>query len=197
MVVRVIVRMVVVMIMAMVVSMIVPVHPPMAVRASFRLERRTHGLNAGSEALHHVRNDVVVAYAELPWEELGGQVPIAQMPSHPEQKERVVAGDLQEVLIGTSDLDEAPILELQAVPVCERFRLRQIEKEREPSFALHRDTTSMPVVVVQADPVDGVARPGSGGDDPDSSGKWCSGHGMRTPLDTVHEGPVERGQNRK
>ena len=48
-------------VIVMMMAVIMTMHPPVAVRASLRLERRAYGVDARAETPHHVRDDVIVS----------------------------------------------------------------------------------------------------------------------------------------
>ena len=69
--------------------MAVPVHGTLAVGAALRVERPLHEPRAGAEAAHHVGDHVIVADVDDALADLGGEMPVAEVPGDARQRARV------------------------------------------------------------------------------------------------------------
>ena len=70
-----------------------------AVGAAFRLERRAAAGDLRAQLAQHVLDHVVVADAQASRQDLGRQVPVAEMPGKARQPLRIGGGDLEDVLV--------------------------------------------------------------------------------------------------
>ena len=78
----------------------------------------------------------------------------------------VAAAHLDQVLLGRLDLDEAALLQLQAVAGVQHDGLDQVEQEIEPAIAQHAQAAAIAVVEQQGDGVGALrGRPVAGAQD--------------------------------
>ena len=96
----------------------------------------------------------------------GRQMAIAEMPGEARERCRVAAAHLDQVLFGGLHLDEAALLQLQAVAGMQHDGLDQIEQEIEPAVAQHAQAPAIAVVEQQGDGVAALGgRPVAGAQD--------------------------------
>lgn len=158
-----VVMMVVIVIVALM-SVAVIMASGMLVSAAFRLEPRLDAMHRSSEAAHHLLDHRIGLDTQAVGQNLGRQMPIAEMPSDTAQMMRIVGGDLRYRFIGGRDRDDAAVIEHEAVAVHEASRLRQVEQEDEIAFGSHGDAAAMTSIVRQLDiVVSRIARTPRGG----------------------------------
>ena len=90
---------------------------------------------------------------------LGRQVPVAEMPGDAHEGERVGGADFGERLGRGQNLDEAAVLEPEAVAAAQHRRLRQVEQEGEPADAGHDEAAAVALVELEHHAVGRLARP--------------------------------------
>jgi len=131
--------------------------------AAFRIERRFDLDDAGAQPARHILDHMIAANAQALLQQFRRQMPIAQMPRHPRQRRRIRAANFRQRLGRRDHFDDAPIFQRQPIAAAQHHRLRQIEQERQPAYAGHRDAPPMPLVVVEHDRVGRLAGPRAGG----------------------------------
>ena len=75
--------------------------------------------------MQHVLDHVVVADAQAPWQDLGRQVAVAEMPGEAREVLAVGGCDLEHVLVRRMHRQPAAVLEAEPVALGERPRLRR------------------------------------------------------------------------
>ena len=86
------------------------------------------------------------------------QMAIAEMPGDARERGGVAAAHLDQVLLGRLDLDEAALLQLQAVAGVQHDGLDQVEQEVEAAIAQHAQAAAIAVVEQQGDGVGALGR---------------------------------------
>src|SRR5262245_32269318 len=97
--------------------------------------------------------------------DLGGEVPVAEVPGDPRQLVRIGTADLEKRLGHRLDGNEGAILEPDAVARAQARRLGKIEQEGEPLRSRQHDAPPRALVVVEPHDVGRLALPGPGGQD--------------------------------
>ena len=82
---------------------------------------------------------------------LGRQMPVAQVPGYPNQMVRIGAPDFDQRLRRRDDLDQPVIVEHQRIAAPQRDRVLQIEQKLEAPRAGHRHPTPVPIVEIEHD----------------------------------------------
>src|SRR5271166_171896 len=83
--------------------------------AAFRIERRLDRDHPGAEASRHVLDHGIAADTQGSGRELGGQMPVAEMPCDTHQREGVMSTDFGKRLWRSDDLDDPAVLQPQTV----------------------------------------------------------------------------------
>lgn len=122
------------------------------------LERALNQGGGAALAPDHFGQNVVVLDVDGVRRDLGGRVPVADVPGDPHEAQRVLGADLEKLLRRGLDLDEATILELHGVPVGEGRRLVEIEEKIEARIAFERDAAAVAALVVERDGVGDAIR---------------------------------------
>ena len=91
---------------------------------------------------------------------LGRQVPVAEMPGDAHEGEGVGGADLGERLGRGHNLDDAAVLQPEAVAAAQHRGLRQVEQEGEPADAGHDEAAAVALVELEHHAV-GRRRPSS------------------------------------
>jgi hypothetical protein len=110
-----------------------------AVGAAFRLEGGHYLRKIRSEAAEHILDNMVRPDAKDLVSNFGRQMPVSQMPGKTHKLIGIFMPDFDNKLGSGLDPEPPPILELQAVSVGHRNRLRKIEQD---IFALIRGETN-------------------------------------------------------
>ena len=110
-----------------------------AVSAAFGLEGSPHSYKIRSESTEHILDHVVGPDTKNLMSHFSWQVTISQMPSKTHELIGIFVPDFDNKLHSGLNLEPPPILELQAVSVGHRNRLRKIEQD---IFALIRGETN-------------------------------------------------------
>jgi hypothetical protein len=114
-------------------SMVVMLAP--VIVGAFRVEG-THDVGrAAALAAGHVREHSIIFDIDRLWLELGGRMPLPQVPGEPQEAERVLGADFEQGLGRGPHLDEAAVLKLHNVAVVEHGRPIEIELHLEPAMA--------------------------------------------------------------
>lgn len=127
--------------------------------AALGIERRFDFHHTCAEPAHHLLDHVVAADAQGLGQELGRQMPVAEMPGHAHQMARVLAADLDQRLGCRDHLDQAAVFQHQRVAAAQGDDVRQVEQEFQPARAGHRHAPPMPVVEFEHDRVSGRVAP--------------------------------------
>ena len=152
---------------------LVPVDLAMAVGASFGIEGGEHRRHRGAEPSQHVLDDMVVADAQPVAEELGRQVPVAQMPGNADEIGRAGGSDLQEALGNRLHQDQPAILQLERIAVLHDGGFLEIEQKHRLADATHDEAAAVAIVALQRERVGRRTGPCSGGKD-----AGCGDHDM-------------------
>lgn len=151
--------MVVAVLMAMIVMMVAVVIMAaigvvMVVGAALGLERPLDLAHRAALAADHLGQHMVVLDIDRVRRDLGRGVAIADMPGDTRQSQRVLGGDLDQLLCRRLDQDERTVLELDGVAVVQRGRLVEIEQDVLPAIALQRDAAAVAVLMVEGQRLD-------------------------------------------
>jgi hypothetical protein len=133
--------------------------PAVRVRVGARLglERRLDADDARTETRDHRLEDVVAPDADPVVQDLGRDVPVAEMPGDAAQEVHVPE-DLRHGLRARDDAHDAAFLEREPVAFPQGDRLGEVEQEGQAAGAAHRHAPAMAPVVGQLDAVDLVLR---------------------------------------
>lgn len=190
--------------MRVIVGMTVPVIVRMTVAAligaALGPERALDRFGAAAQSPHHLGQHVVLGDPDRLGADLGGDMPVADMPD--QALEGMVGGrpDFQQLLGGRLDPDEAAIVEDERVPVVQDGRLGEIEQEGGAADPAHGDAAAMPLAVIEHDAIDdlaareGIAADDAGGADHDALSKQSEARVNRTQNE---EGTQSWGQPRR
>lgn len=147
------------MVLAMIVVMIMPVGMRLmrmlvrgtGVGAAFGIERRLDLDDARAKALYHRLDNVIAAYAQGLWHDLGRQMAVAEVPGDPDQMMRIAPLDLDQRLGRRHHVDQPPVLEHQRIPSAQRDGVLKIEQKLNSARARHRHPPPMPIVEIKDD----------------------------------------------
>jgi hypothetical protein len=110
----------------------------------------------------HVRQDMVV----LDVEGIGGDfrrgVPVADVPGHAHQPERVLGAHLDQILGGSRDQHKTAILQLQRVAFRQHARLVEIEQDVAAMIGLQHGAPALAVLMGEHNGVDDLVGPDGG-----------------------------------
>jgi hypothetical protein len=121
------------------------------IRAAFGLERGSHVHKIRSQPMEHLFDHMVRPNAKNLASNFCRQMPISQVPSKTRKLTGIRMPDFDNELGGSLNLQQPPILKLQAISVGHGNRLRKIEKD---IFALVRgqaNATTMARVEIESD----------------------------------------------
>src|SRR3954470_14327292 len=118
------------------------------VGAALGLERAHHGRRRAPLPAHHLGQHRIVLDVEGVRRDLGRGVPVADVPSHPQETKRILGPDFEQALWRGLDLDEPPILKLYGVAVVEDGGPLQVEQKVEAALALERDAAAVAALMV-------------------------------------------------
>jgi len=150
---------------AMIVVMVMAVRLAVAVGTTLRVESGQHRRHRGAEPLQHVLDDMVVADAQPVAEELGRQVPVAEMPGDANEVGRAGGYDLEQAFRHCLHQDQPAILKLKGVAVLHHGRLLEIEKEHRLADAAHDEAAAVTIVSLEGERIGRRAGPSAGGKD--------------------------------
>jgi hypothetical protein len=160
--VRVIMTVVIVMV-AVIMPMIVAMRMRGEISAALGIKSGFNGARLAAKALNHGDDHMILPDTQLLSGDLDRQMPIAQLPCELQKMLGTFAGDFDEGFRCTHDLDKAAILQLDGIARAQSNGFRQIEKERKPANAFHRDTASVAIVKLQNYGISWFAFPRSAG----------------------------------
>lgn len=126
---------------------------------AFGIERRLDLDDARAETLHHVLDDMIAANAQALCHDLRRQVAIAEMPGEPHQMAGICAAYLDQRLGRCDHLDTAAVFQHQGVAAAQGDGVFQIEQEFQSARPRHHHATTMTIVEVENDGVDGRFNP--------------------------------------
>ena len=89
----------------------------------------------------------------------GGQMAVAEMPGEPRQMVRIARANYEQRLGPGAHLDDAPVLQHEAIALAQDRRFGKIEEEHQPALALHGEAAAMAIVVGEHDAIGGRAGP--------------------------------------
>jgi len=92
-------------------------------------ERPLDRFGSRAEPARHLQEHMVVRDIQRLGRDLGGDVPVAEMPRDLHEPERIVRRDRDQSLGGGLDLNQPPVLELYGVAVLDNARALQIQQE--------------------------------------------------------------------
>jgi hypothetical protein len=154
-----------------------------AVGTTLRIEGGQHRRHRGAEALQHVLDDVVIAYTQAIAEELGRQMPVAEMPGDTNEIDGIGGCDLKQALGHRLHQDQPPVLEFESIAVLHHRRFLEVEKEYGLADATHDKAAAVAIVALESKRIRGRAGPSAGGKD--ASG---GDHGMSALADEESDG---------
>lgn len=140
------------MIMAMVIVAAIGVI--MVVGAALGLERPLDIGHRAALAADHLGQHMVVLDIDRVRGDLGRGVAVADMPGDTRQPQRILGGNLDQLLCRCPDQHERAVLELDGVAVVQRGRLVEIEQDVAPAIALERDAAAVAVLMVEGQRLD-------------------------------------------
>src|SRR5262245_40239275 len=138
----------------------------LAVGAALGIEGCPDLAHLGAQAFQHVDDDMVVADQDAALVDLRRQVAVAEMPGETRDGGGVAAAHLDQVLLGGAHLDEAALLQPEAIAAVQHDGLDEIEQEVEAAVAQHAQAAAVAIVEQERDGVAALARrPVAGADD--------------------------------
>lgn len=161
------VAMFVIVVMAVTMSKIVimPMRMPALgmIGAARRLERLIDIEDDGAEALQHGADDMIAQDDDAVFLDLGGKMPIAEMPGELDQMRAVASANLEELLVSGEDLDQFAVVSDQKVAIGEKHRILEIEHDHLAIFQMQQLAAQMAQIMRQLDLSDRMGGRGSGG----------------------------------
>jgi hypothetical protein len=139
-----------VMLMTMVIMIIVSM-AGLGVGPAFRIERRLDLDDARPQPLHHRFDHMVPANSQALGQDLGRQVPVAEMPGEPHQMMRIAGANFEQRLGRRHDLDQPAVLQHQGIATAKRGGVLEVEQECEPAGPGHRQTATVAIVEIEQD----------------------------------------------
>lgn len=130
-------------------------------------ERPRHPGDAGAEAAYHLGEHVVVHEIDRALGNFRRHVPVAQVPRHLHQPQRIGGGDLHQILRCGLDANEAAILQLHRVAVVQHRRLVEVEQESRAAVRRQGKAAAVAGVVIEGDLVGHLLRADGGTADDD------------------------------
>jgi hypothetical protein len=97
--------------------------------AADRLERLDDIRHLGAQPDKHVPDDVIALDQDAVGLDLGGEMPVAQMPGQFDQVERVAGANFEQPFFRRLDLDRRPVLEQQPIAVMKEHGLLEVEHD--------------------------------------------------------------------
>lgn len=131
--------------------------PFRTVGAALGLERPSDFMHMRPKPFHHLGQDMIGLDVDCVFCDLCRRVPIADMPSDPCERMRVVGVDLHQILGRRLHLDQGSVGELQRIAMGKVRRLGQIQQELVTSIALHGDAPPIACLAIERDGIDGDA----------------------------------------
>ena len=131
----------------------------MEIGTAFRVERRIDRHDFCAKAARHVLQGGVPANPEAPWQNLDGEVAIAEKPGYPRQFQRIGATDFCQCFWGRNHLHQPPVLQTQGVAAAQRNRLRQIQQKCQAAKAGQGRMLAMALSKIQHDGICGGSVP--------------------------------------
>lgn len=157
--------MVMTVIMPVVVIVIMPMRMPALgmIGAACRLERLVDLDDDGAEALQHGADDVIAQDDDAVFLDLGGKMPVAEMPGELDQVRAIAPANLEKLLVGGEDLDQLTIVAHQQIAIGEKHRILEIEHDHFAIFQMQQLAAQMAQIMRQLDLGDRMGGRGSGG----------------------------------
>jgi hypothetical protein len=112
-------------------------------------KRLEHVSEGGAQPSQHVLDNRVLADQNAPRLQLRRQMPVANMPGESDERRCVLGGDFDELLRGSLNTNEAPILEAQSVAGTQDYSPWQIQQESGAACGNITHAPSVPLVIVQ------------------------------------------------
>jgi hypothetical protein len=149
---------VIMLIVAMVVAVIMPVAmvimPAMVIGAALRLEGPDDFLGEAALPAHHLRQHMIRPDIDRVGRDLCRGMAVADMPGDAGEAQRVLGGDLQQLLRRGAHGDKPAILQLERVAIADHRRPVEVEQQVETLLALQRDAALLAVVMIERHHVD-------------------------------------------
>lgn len=129
-----------IMIMPVVVIVIMPMRMPALgmIGAACRLERLVDLEDDGAETLQHCADHVIAQDDDAVFLDLGGKMPVAEMPGKLDQMRAVASANLEKLLVGGEDLDQFAIVAHEEVAIGEKHRILEIEHDHLAIFQMQQ-----------------------------------------------------------
>ena len=97
--------------------------------AALGIERRLDLDDARAQPLHHRLDNVIAPDPQTVAHDLRRQMAVAEMPGEPREGGCVASANLDQVLVGRLHLDEATLLQLEAIATVQHHGLDEVEQE--------------------------------------------------------------------
>jgi hypothetical protein len=101
----------------------------MVIGPAHRLEGFDDLADISPEPGKHVTNDMIALDENAVCLDLGGEMPVAEMPGKLDQMQRIARADLEQPFLGCLDLDRGAIIEEQPVAMMKKHGLLQVEHD--------------------------------------------------------------------
>jgi hypothetical protein len=139
-----------------VMAVIVPVVAvaTLVIGAALGLEGAAHRRDAAALPPHHFDEDMIVLDVDGVSRDLRRGVPVANVPSYPQETQGVLGADLHKVLVCRLDPDEAAILQLQGIAVLQRGGFLEVEQHFGAGLPGQRDAPAVPALMIEHDGID-------------------------------------------
>lgn len=121
---------------------------PRGIGACFRIKRCTNGVDVTAQPPHHVGNHMIVADENTLFLDHGRQMPVAQMPRHTQQMQRVVTSHFQQVFLLRFNPHDTAVFQQQSFASAEQAGMLQIEQHPLARTQIEHHTTAMAAFVI-------------------------------------------------
>lgn len=97
----------------------------------------------GAEALQHGADDMIAEDDDAVFLDLRGKMPVAEMPGELDQMRAVAAANLEELLVGSEDLDQFAVVAHQQIAIGKKHRILEIEHDHLAIFQMQQLAAQM------------------------------------------------------
>jgi hypothetical protein len=132
-------------VMIVIVIVIMPMRMPALgmIGPARRLEWFVDLEDDGAEALQHGADDMIAEDDDAVFLDLRGKMPVAEMPGELDQMRAVAAANLEELLVGSEDLDQFAVVAHQQIAIGKKHRILEIEHDHLAIFQMQQLAAQM------------------------------------------------------
>jgi hypothetical protein len=136
---------VMIVVMIVIVIVIMPMRMPALgmIGPARRLEWFVDLEDDGAEALQHGADDMIAEDDDAVFLDLRGKMPVAEMPGELDQMRAVAAANLEELLVGSEDLDQFAVVAHQQIAIGKKHRILEIEHDHLAIFQMQQLAAQM------------------------------------------------------